>query len=254
MNIAVFMKESLEILRRNVIFIAPPVIASLVVAIIAEMAMGTVPALPQDIQKGAASPEVQEAMRSTLSTVFTMALFSYLLQVFAQGVIIVMAVDLMREGRYSVQEGFKKTLANTVQLITAALIFALLILIGMLFLLLPALIVAFLFMFTFIIVMTEKKDALGALQKSYRVTRANFGDCLILFLVLAAIGFVVTGLNLLLSTIPYLGQAASIFLMSAFAAFSALTLLQAYQGALKEPEPAKLDTGDGDNSDSPDAL
>ncbi len=223
-------KDSLNIIKNNIIIIFPPIIVTLLAAIIAGLLIGgNMPTIetmsPEAVKPEAAPPQIKEMM----GALFLTSILSFFLHVFSQGMIISMAIDVLEKGSCSLQRGFSATLSKLNGLMISALIILILIVIGMMLLFLPALIVSFVFMFTFAIVMSEETGAINALKKSFNTVKENLGQTLVLFISLLVIGFFIIIINTMFSRIPFLGQIISSLLMGGFMSFLAVSVLMAYK-------------------------
>ncbi len=230
MNFGKLFKESLEIVRYNIIIIIPPLTVFLIMTVLTHSilnvdtpAMGEIPVNEEPM--GTTSP-----MEEHLGTIFFLAIVNYLLQVFSLGMMISMGGEAIRRDTCSLKEGFSLTLSRSGNLIIAAVILFIVIAVGMFLFILPGIIVLFLFMFTFIIIITEDYGAIDSLKRSFTLVKENLSNSLLLFISIVGMFILLLVINMILVRVPYLGQIVYALLLSVFLAFLSISLLKFYKG------------------------
>ncbi len=235
MNIGNIVKESALVVRNNLIIIIPPIIVSLFMTIIMIV-------LSSDsfVSMESMSPEVKNpadaaaSMKGLMGVALFIGIVNLLLQVLSQGVIIAMAMEVIDRGTCSLKSGFNIMLSKLNPLMIAAVINGVLFAIGIVLLLLPSLIVSFIFMFTFVIIISEDIGAISAMKKSFALVKENISQTFLIFISLGGIGFLIVLINMVFGQIPFFGQIISAVLMGAFLSFIGVALLKAYRELQKE--------------------
>ncbi len=108
-----------------------------------------------------------------------------------------------------------------------------LIFVGMMLLLLPGLIAAFLLMLTFPALILDSLAPVDAIKKSYATVISNLGDALMLVVLMIVVFFVVGVANMVIGFIPFLGQLAVLIINSALGGYVAAVLVLFYTEAKK---------------------
>ncbi|RMG05732.1 MAG: hypothetical protein D6726_00755 [Nitrospirae bacterium] len=229
MNVGNIVKEAYEILRKNLVLVVPPLVVSIVLALLMMVIVGTA------VMK-MGETRIPQAGGGFVFLTFIGAVISFTLHALAQGVTISMAGDIKSGEGCNLKRSFDTALSRLSALIGGGLIFGVLVTIGMALLFIPGLVVALLFMFTFVAIMEDEEGAVGGLKRSFSIVKENFGASLSVFIVLIGIGLLVGIVNAIIGMIPLLGQLLSIFLMGAFFSYTAVTLVLAYRELMKGGE------------------
>ena len=99
-----------------------------------------------------------------------------------------------------------------VSLMAAGFILGVLLLLGFMLFVIPGLIVAFIFSFTFIVIMLEKRGPVDAMKRSVQIVRANASYTFKLFAAIIGIGFFLMLVTVVLSKLSLIGLLASMAL------------------------------------------
>lgn len=214
--------ESIVLARNNLLVITPCVFVSITTLASASVLIGG-SALPVDtISEKAHDPRFLQAL-------FFLTCISFILQVFAQGMTISMVNDLMDRKTFSLRNGFTAAFQRLNDLMIASFIIFFGLFIGIIFLLIPAIIVGFAFMFTIVIIMTEGIHAIEAMKRSWIVVNANLFSSMLLFLILAATGFFLGLMNPLFVELPAVGGMIFAFLSGLHMSLMAIVTLRFYR-------------------------
>ncbi|GBE01293.1 hypothetical protein BMS3Bbin06_01585 [bacterium BMS3Bbin06] len=221
MNLGNIFKESVDIVRKNLMIILPPIIVSVIItALMLVMVGGAV------IKTGTTSSMPSAGGVALYS--FIIGMIGFVLQAFAQGVTIAMAVELIEKGKGSLRGGMDTALSKVASLIATGFIYGLLVTLGMALFFIPGLIVAYIFMFSFVIIILSDAGAIGALRGSFNTVKGNFGPSLALFASLLGMGLLVGIVNTALGRIPLIGHAIGMVLMGGFLAFISVSMVKGY--------------------------
>lgn len=236
MDLRAILKESFLVVRHNFTLIVPTIGVSFVMTLLALLLLGVNMATVED-------PSAVTTTTSVKVSAFIIAILGFLLQAFSQGMTVAMASDAINKGSSSLKTAFSTAVSRIEALSVAGLLIGLLFAIGVMLFLIPGLIVAFIFMFTFVIVITEDIGAVEAMKKSYMVVRANLKESILLFLSLAGAAIAANIINRLFLYIPLLGQLATLVLMGGFFAFLSVSLLRSYTVLQTDVKPFPESTG-----------
>ena len=157
-----------------------------------------------------------------------MGLLSIVLSVFAHGITLAMALEAIQKGKTSVKTALVVTSAFFLHFMLAALVMAIIVSVGLALLVVPGLLAIYFLMFTFPAIVVHGLGPLDALVASFRLVMSNFKSTLQFFLLLMAISFVITILNMILSQIPVLGQLVGVVLSGFMGGFFSVMVLRAY--------------------------
>lgn len=132
-------------------------------------------------------------------------IISLVLNVLAQGMAIGMCIEALDRGTASLARGWEVLVARASNLIIASILVGLAVGIGLLFFVLPGLVIAFFLWFTIIALIMEELDALTAIKRSYNVVRSNLSSALVYVILAIAIGMGASIVGALLGVIPLIG-------------------------------------------------
>ncbi|MBF0457591.1 MAG: hypothetical protein HQK99_06825 [Nitrospirae bacterium] len=233
MEFGVIFTESLAAIKKNIIIIAPTVIASLIMLIVTSIVLGSDLATIDE-------KNFDKTILAIAPRLFAISAFNYFLQVFSHCTTIAMAIDIVNKGTCNFFDSCLTVLTKINTIVPASFLILILLTFGLILLILPALIVCFVFILTFIIIMNEDINPLWAMQKSYRTMKDNFSSSVVMFFFLLSVGITVNIINLLFGQMHYIGVVFSLFLSGVFMAFAALTLLKYYMTIEARRQPVEL--------------
>ncbi|MBF0568627.1 MAG: hypothetical protein HQK95_07135 [Nitrospirae bacterium] len=216
--------EGIHAIKRNLVVITPTIIASLVMLIATSVFMGGDLASLDESNPDKAIM----AIRAVAPRLFVISALNYFLQVFSHCATVAMAIDIVNKGTCNVFDGYLAVLRNIGRIVPASLLILIFLTFGLMLLILPALIISFVFILTFVIIMNEDIAPVMAMKKSYHTMKGNYGSSIVLFLFLLAVGITVSIINILLGQMLYVGVVLSLFLSGVFMSFAAITLLKFY--------------------------
>jgi|GEM_PF-5731354 hypothetical protein len=218
MKIGETFKRSFEVLTGNLKIIFPSIFASLLISTIIFFF----------VVKGVQTDEDIPAVG------FGVLLLNFLVYALTQGVTISMASDAIKGERVSFIKGLRETFSRLWPLTVAGIIVGGLIAIGRELMVFPALVVMYLFMFTFVIIMREDSGALSSLITSVNMVKENLKATFLVFVNLLLIAFFVSFLRLIIVSMPVLGPIFGLILLGGFMAFVSIVLLKVYDAFRKE--------------------
>ncbi len=211
MELPGILKTSINIIRKNTILVAPSIIATLITSIFGISITGM---------------QFNEQMYGRFMIV---GLVGFIIHAFSVCIIISMTMDVLEGSSPGLGSAFSKSMFNFISIFTATFIISFLAAIGAMFLIIPALVVAYVFMFTYVIIMTNNTGPIDALGASYKIIKARLSDTIVLFLVLIGVAITVQLIEIFLSIFRFFGVVVNVVLSSTFVTFSSITLLLAYR-------------------------
>lgn len=151
------------------------------------------------------------------------------------GMTLVIAHQLSGGESADLGAAFAKVRQRVVPLVIASVLVGILVGIGTTLLVLPGVIVAYFLMFTFVGVIAADLDAFSAIKKSFNLVTGNFGESLILFLLLLAVGVLFAILSSIFLLIPVAGPVIGMLLSGIFVGFTSVLVLLGYNEFEKLP-------------------
>ncbi len=121
------------------------------------------------------------------------------------------------------------TLKRWFHILTAGLLLSTAMAIGIAFFILPGLVVAFAFMFTFAFLMVEQTTALDAMKQSLMLVKAEFKSALRVFATLMGLSFLVLVMGRLFLASPFMGQLIITLMLSVLFTYTAVVLVVFYK-------------------------
>jgi hypothetical protein len=222
MNLGKIIREGYEILKGNVILIVPPVVVSVIMTFLMLAILG-------GAMMKAGRMEMPSVGGGFFIYTFLVAVLSFVLHSFSQGMTIAMIDDILRKGECSLKTGFDRALSRISSLIGGGLIMGVLVALGMAVFFIPGLVVAFFLMFTFVSIVMDEEGAIGGLKASFMTVKNNLGSALSIFIVVIGIGLLVGIINAVFGMIPFLGHLVSLVIMGGFFSFVAAVLVLTYR-------------------------
>jgi len=217
------------ILRLHKHIAAPSVIVSLVMTILSVIFISN-PIASAPSPHIITSKDIEPIMGSLLS----LGMLDFLLHIFSLAIVIAMVNDVIDKQECSIKGGIASALSRINVLFSSAVFLGVLLFAGILLLFVPALIAAFLFMFTIVIIISDDRtNAVTAMKLSYIIVRRNLNYSLSVFLSLIFTGMIVTLFNILISSVHGLGQIIPSITMGIYMAFSGIVLILSYRGIIK---------------------
>ena len=191
MEVIELFSKGADILKKNVVVAVPLVAVGILSAVLTITLMGGVMAGAGMMGMGGFRPGLG-TLGAFMGTAVLVSLLIGLLNLIAYGMTYVMAEEAI-SGKADLNTGFQKTMSNIANLLVASIILGVIVFIGMILLVLPGIIAAYLLMFTLVLVMLEKQAPVAALQGSFELVKSHINETLI-FAVIALVILVVAGI------------------------------------------------------------
>ncbi len=232
MSITQMLKESLEVSKKNLLIFVPMLAASVFSALLSLALVGS--AIPM-ANRFTQQPEVvnpEQAMAAAgaaIGGVFLVMILSAIVGLLAHGMTVAMSDLALKGEKPSLGTGWKRLMARLVPMIIASVVMGIIIGVGMMLLLLPGLIAAFLLMFTLVSVMVDDAGAFEALGRSFRTVTQNFKATFVFFLVAIALGLLFGLLSVIVGLVPVLGVVLTMIVSALYTGFISVFIVRAYR-------------------------
>jgi hypothetical protein len=230
MDILVILREGVEISKRNYILFIPMLAVMLLLlffsfiligsGMFAMYLTGSMIHLPDD---------TVSRYGAMTGGVFILSLLGIVLYLFAHGMTIAMAMEVIEKGTTSLNRGITITMDRFGPLLGASILVGLMVAVGFMLLIIPGLLASFFFMLTFVAVIVENLDAVKAMKRSYGVVRSRLQDSVILFVALIVIGLALGVVNAVLNAIPLIGQLLSMALIATYGGYVSIVMAKGYK-------------------------
>jgi len=157
------------------------------------------------------------------------ALATMLVSLVASGVVVVMARDALAGREPAVGDAVGAVVGRIADVAIASTLVTLLVGLGMLFLVIPGLVVGFLLIFTLPAVLLDGAGAVDGLKKSFEVVKANVGPVLgfVVGVILVAVGAAIVGS--IVRVVPLLGTLAAAAINGAVLSYVTVVGVRLYQ-------------------------
>ncbi len=237
MDIVGTFKDSIEVAKKNPIIFVPTVAVGLITTAVSIVLIGGA-MTPAGTMGGMGSPAgAMGAVGAAMGLAALLSIVGMVLGLVAHGMTVGMAQEAIAVGTTNLNTGISVVTSRLVQLILAAVLVGIAVGVGMMLLVIPGIIAAFLFMFTFVIIIVENIGAVDAMKKSFELVKANLGDLIILFIAVIGVGIVIGIISMIFRFIPVLGQLAGSLLMGLFGGYITIVIVKVYQGLTKKVQP-----------------
>jgi uncharacterized membrane protein len=227
MDIVGILKESVEVSKKNYVIFAPPLAAMVIMFLLRLLLIGA--GMGIAVGRGGGSHAMAPAHGAMMGAGLLIGIVGMVLSLFAHGATVAMAREAIDTGTTSLDKGTNVATARFVPLLVGAIVVAVVVIIGTMFLVIPGLIVALLLMFTFVLIVVENLDAVEAMKRSFAIVKANLGDSIVFFVALIVLGVVFGIARTILSVIPFLGQLAGMVLFGLYEGYISIGLLKVYR-------------------------
>lgn len=232
MSITEIFKKSTAVAKGNPMIFIPMLASSIFSALIGLITVGSAVPLAGNFSAEKFTENPEQALASLGAAAGGMFIFSIITGIvglLTHSMTIGMA-DLALQGKpANLKEGWTTIVSRIVPVIIAAIVVGIMVSLGFVLIILPGIILAFFLMFTFISVITEKKNAFQAIGTSFKTVGSNFGATFITFLVIIGMAIITGLLNFVVSLIPILGVILSLALLSIFTCFVSIYLVCVYR-------------------------
>ncbi len=208
MDIMGVLKNGIEVSKKNYIIFVPTIAVMAIMFVLSLILIG---------------------VGAMMAGVFLISIIGMILGLFAHGMTIGMAKEAIDTGSTSLASGINIAVSRFVPLLIAAIVVGIIVTIGLLLLIIPGLIAAFLLMFTFVAIVVDNMGAVEAMKKSFEVIKSQLSDAIILFIALIVVGVIFIIANMILNVIPFLGQLLGMILMGIFTGYISVVIVMAYK-------------------------
>jgi hypothetical protein len=230
MDITGIFKNGIEVSKKNYIIFVPTIAVMLIMFVLSLSLIGGGIATMGLMGGGMRSPAgMMSAFGAMMAGAFLISIIGIILGLFAHGMTIGMAKEAIDTGSTSLGSGINIAISRFVPLLIAAIVVGIIVTIGLLLLIIPGLIAAFLLMFTFAAIIVDNIGAIEAMKKSFEIVKSHLSDAIILFIALIVVGVIFTIANMILNVIPLLGQLLGMILMGIFAGYISVVIVMAYR-------------------------
>ena len=229
MDIAGIFKDSIEVAKKNPLIFVPTIAVGLVMAVL-KLVLISGGMMTAGMMGGVGSTVgVMGAVGGMLGLAALLSIVGMILGLFAHGMTVGMASEAIDKGATSLESGVSVVTSRLAQLIVAAVLVGIAVGVGMMLLIIPGIIAAFFFIFTFVIVIAENVTAVDAMKKSVELVKSHLNEMVIFFIVVIGASIVVGILNMVISFIPVLGPLVGSVLMGILGGLITIAIVKVYK-------------------------
>lgn len=244
MSIVNLLQTSFARLKENPVILVPILAISVVLAILSLLLIGSmVPQMgPFQSDTAISAEEAVGFAGMALGRFITLMVIGSIVGLLGHGMTVLMAHDALTGNAVSLKEAWNRTSGRIVALLLASLLVGIIVSIGFVLLVIPGIVLAFFLMFTFVALMLNESNPLQAIGRSFQVVKQHFASVFVFFLVLIALGVLVSILNMVIGLIPVLGSVLAVILGSVYATFvsvfvvAVFNALTAHEGEAPDAE------------------
>ncbi len=244
MNIVEILKTSFTRLKENPVLLVPILAISVVLGLLSLLLIGSmVPQMgPFQADAAVSAEEAMGFAGMALGRFITLMVIGSIVGLLGHGMTVLMAHDALSGNPVSLKDAWNRTTARVVALVLASLLVGIIVSLGFVLLVIPGIILAFFLMFTFVALMLNESNPLQAVGRSFQVVKQNFAAVFVFFLILIALGLLVSIVNMVIGLIPVLGSILAVVIGSVYATFVSVFVvavfnqLTAHDGEAPEPE------------------
>ena len=232
MSISKIFKESLAIARGNPLIFIPMLLASIFSALVGLIFVGSAVPMMHGLSADQIAANPEQALAGAGAAAGGMLLFSIisgLVGLLTHSMTVGMADMAFQGEKATLKNGWARIVSRIVPVLIASILMGIIIGLGMIFLVLPGIILAFFLMFTLIAVVVSNLGAFQAIGRSFSTVGKNFGATFITFLIIIGLAILTGLLNFIISLIPFLGVVLSMIIFAIFTGFVTIFLVRVYQ-------------------------
>ncbi len=217
MDIGKILKEGVDVMKKNYVLAVPTVLATFAMTVLALLVVKS-----QDAE----------------AVLIPLGFISIVLNFFVHGVTLAMAHEAVERGETSLRTGLDVASSMFFHFLVASAVISALISLGFALLILPGIAAMFFMMFAFPSIVMKGSGPLEALKDSLVIVKANLKDSFTLFIVMAGISFTVAVINIIVGTIPMVGQFINVIISGLVGGYFAVLLVKAYSILGSKPSTA----------------
>ncbi|GAB4412449.1 MAG: hypothetical protein OHK0032_08480 [Thermodesulfovibrionales bacterium] len=240
MDIMGVLKEGIEVSRKNYIIFVPTIAVMVLISVLTLILIGSGMISMGFIGGGMRSPGAMvPAFGTLMGGMLLISILGMILGLFAHGMTVGMAKEAIDAGSTSISSGINIATSRFAPLLLGAFLVGIIVAIGLMLLIIPGLIAAFLLMFTFVAIVIDSMGPVEGMKKSFEIVKSNLGDVIVLFVVIIVLGVVFGIVNMILNIIPILGQLLGMALMGVFGGYISIVMVMVYRELAGAEQPAK---------------
>lgn len=238
MSISQMLKESFAASKQNPLIFVPMLAASIFSVLVSLIFVGSAMPMAGRFagEQMAANPEQAMAgMGAALGGMFLVSILSGIVGLLAHGMTVAMADLALKGENATLGAGWSRLVSRLVPIILASVVVGVLVSLGMILLVLPGIILAFLLMFTLVAVMVDDAGAFDAIGRSFRKVTRNFKATFVVFLVLLALGLLAGIVGMIVGLIPILGVILTMVVSAIYTGYISIFVVEVYRNLAEEP-------------------
>ena len=229
MDIPGTFKDSIEVAKKNPLIFVPTVAVGLVMAVL-KLVLISAGMMTAGTMGGTGSPAgAMGAVGAMLGLAALLSIIGMILGLIAHGMTVGMASEAIEKGTASLENGISIVTSRLAQLIVAAVLVGIAVGVGLMLLVIPGIIAAFFFVFTFVIVIAENATAVDAMKKSVELVKSHLNDMVIFFIIVIGASILVGIVNMVISFIPVLGPLVASVLMGILGGLITIAIVKVYK-------------------------
>jgi hypothetical protein len=222
-----------ELIRNNPLILAPQIAAAVLTFVLSLLLADTMVSTAGFVE-GDWDSFVSSINWGALATFIALSIIIY---VFAYGISLGMACDVLETGTASIGSGLSRFLGRLLHLIVAGILVGLIVAVGLVLCIIPGLIAGFFLMFTFVAIVYSERGAVEGISGSIEMAKSNVPDALLFLLIITGLSFTGSFIGNIFDIIPVIGGLISAILEGGISVFTTVLLVKVY-AELLAPEPA----------------
>ena len=221
MDVGKILKEGVDVMKKSYVLAVPTVLATFAMTVLAMLVVRS-----QDAE----------------AVLIPLGFVSIVLNFFVHGVTLAMAREAIERGETSLRTGLDVASSLFFHFLAASAVMAALVSLGFALLILPGIAAMLFMMFAFPSIVMKGSGPLDALKDSFLIVKANLKDSFTLFIVMAGISFTVAVFNIIIGTIPMVGQFINVIISGLVGGYFAVLLVKAYAILTSGAQPVQVES------------
>ncbi|MEO5356688.1 MAG: hypothetical protein H7844_05245 [Nitrospirae bacterium YQR-1] len=189
-------KDSFLAIRKNSLIITPTIISSLILSMFTYKYLG--PGITKLAAQQASTQDLT-LLKELVEKFVTISFVNFYIQMFVHALTLVMARDVIEKGTFGYLAAIVAVVKKFYSLLFSGTLFGILFVVGAMLLIVPAILVSFFFMFTYVAIIKSDMHSFTAIKESIKLVKHNLNAAFSVYLTLLTSAVTISVVNVLFS-------------------------------------------------------
>ncbi|QWR77814.1 hypothetical protein [Candidatus Magnetomonas plexicatena] len=194
-------RESFLAIKSNTLIITPTIIFSLILSMFTYKYLGPGLTKLSSLSTQSLSPKDLALFKELIGKLAIANIINFYMQMFVHAITLAMARELIVNGTLSYRTALAEVFKKFSSLLFSVTLFGILLVIGVMLLIVPAILVNFFFMFTYVAIIKDNKHSFTAIRESIKLVRHNLNAAFSIYVTLFTTAITVSIMNMLTTSV-----------------------------------------------------